>query len=47
MGNCCTTVDVTDGSGLTKPFVPNQDELIAKFVMAGQGHIFGAWDRLG
>ena len=27
--------------------IENQDELIAKFVDAGQKHIFAAWDRLG
>ena len=30
-----------------RPSIQNQDELIAKFVDAGQRHVFAAWDRLG
>ena len=35
------------GGGVARPVIENQDELIARFVDAGQRHVFAAWDRLG
>ena len=49
MGNACcnpNTVQAEDGS-INNPLVPKEDEMIARFIDAGQGHIFDAWKRLG
>lgn len=43
MGNCCNA----STTQIETPRVPDQDQIIAKFIEAGQGHIFNAWDRLG
>lgn len=44
MGTCCTTSDVVLDKA--REIVHDKDELVAKFMEGGQGHVFSAFHSL-